>query len=95
MRNLQILKKFQKNEFSLLFSRSLNWLLQSASTLGLAAGPNRLAVKYSELGGVDSHKVVLMEPKAFHFLMKRQKVGLFNVDCLCITYKVGFAFIQL
>ena len=45
---------------------------QDSSRLGLRAGPHRVAVRYTELKTSVS-KVVLMEPKAFAFLMKVQK----------------------
>ena len=48
------------------------WKPQDSRTLGLRAGPHRLAVKYTELK-TNINKVVLMEPKAFAFLMKTQK----------------------
>ncbi|CAB4054287.1 BPTF [Lepeophtheirus salmonis] len=40
-------------------------------TLGLRAGPYRLAVKYTDTRD-GSSKVVLMEPRAFEYLLKRQ-----------------------
>jgi len=43
-----------------------------SSKMGLKAGAHRIAVKYTELKS-NTNKVVLMEPKAFAFLMKVQK----------------------
>ena len=40
--------------------------------MGLRAGPHRIAVKYTEMKS-NTSKVVLIEPKAFSFLMKVQK----------------------
>ena len=40
--------------------------------LGLRSGPHRIAVKYTEMKS-NTSKVVLIEPKAFSFLMKVQK----------------------
>jgi len=43
-----------------------------STKLGLRAGAHRIAVKYTELK-TNTNKVVLMEPKAFAFLMRVQK----------------------
>lgn len=43
-----------------------------SNKMGLRAGAHRIAVKYTELK-TNTNKVVLMEPKAFAFLMKVQK----------------------
>ena len=45
---------------------------QDARTMGLRAGPHRLAVKYTDTRN-DSFKIVLMEPKAFQYLLKKQE----------------------
>merc|ERR1712013_390075 len=45
---------------------------KDSSKMGLKAGAHRIAVKYTELKS-NTNKVVLMEPKAFAFLMKVQK----------------------
>ena len=43
-----------------------------STKMGLRAGPHRIAVKYTEMKS-NTSKVVLIEPKAFAFLMKVQK----------------------
>ncbi len=43
-----------------------------ARTQGLRAGPHRLAVKYTDLRN-NSFKIVLMEPKAFKYLVAKQE----------------------
>ena len=39
--------------------------------LGLRAGPHRLAIRYTDIRD-KSYKIVLMDPKAFEYLIKRQ-----------------------
>ena len=39
--------------------------------LGLRAGPHRVAVKYTDIRD-KSFKIVLMEPNAFEYLLKKQ-----------------------
>ena len=41
-------------------------------TVGLRAGPHRLAVKYTDIRN-NSFKIVLMEPKAFKYLVAKQE----------------------
>lgn len=43
-----------------------------ARTVGLRAGPHRLAVKYTDIRN-NSFKIVLMEPKAFKYLVAKQE----------------------
>ena len=45
---------------------------QDARTMGLRAGPHRLAIKYTDTRK-DCSKIVLMEPKAFQYLLKKQE----------------------
>ena len=39
--------------------------------LGLRAGPHRLAIRYTDIRD-KSYKIVLLDPKAFEYLIKRQ-----------------------
>ena len=59
----------------------LGWLWLSSSRrftptdarkVGLRAGPHRLAVKYTDMRA-NSYKIVLMEPKAFKYLLAKQE----------------------
>ena len=43
-----------------------------ARKVGLRAGPHRLAVKYTDMRA-NSYKIVLMEPKAFKYLLAKQE----------------------
>lgn len=52
-------------------SSSRSFVPQDARTVGLRAGPFRLAVKYSDIRD-GSFKIVLMEPKAFAYLVSKQ-----------------------
>ena len=45
---------------------------KDARTMGLRAGPHRLAIKYTDTRK-DCSKIVLMEPKAFQYFLKKQK----------------------
>eukprot|EP00094_Tigriopus_californicus_P011143 TCALIF_10753-PA protein Name:"Similar to E(bx) Nucleosome-remodeling factor subunit NURF301 (Drosophila melanogaster)" AED:0.03 eAED:0.03 QI:0/0.85/0.75/0.87/1/1/8/257/2554 len=53
-------------------SSSRSFAPQDARTIGLRAGPFRLAVKYSDIRD-GSFKIVLMEPKAFAYLVSKQE----------------------
>jgi len=48
------------------------WKPADSRQAGLSVGPHRLAVKYTDLKN-NTSKVVLMDPKAFAFLIKTQK----------------------
>lgn len=52
-------------------SSTRNFCPSNMMKLGLRAGPHRLAVKYTDIRD-KSFKIVLMEPKAFEYLIKRQ-----------------------
>jgi len=48
-----------------------NFCPSDARKVGLRAGPHRLAVKYTDIRD-KSYKIVLMEPNAFEYLLKKQ-----------------------
>jgi nucleosome-remodeling factor subunit BPTF len=52
-------------------SSTRSFLPSNSNKLGLRAGPHRLAVKYSDIRD-GTFKVVLMEPKAFNYLVSKQ-----------------------
>jgi nucleosome-remodeling factor subunit BPTF len=52
-------------------SATRNFCPSNAMKLGLRAGPHRVAVKYTDIRD-KSFKIVLMEPNAFEYLLKKQ-----------------------
>lgn len=52
-------------------SATRNFCPSDARKVGLRAGPHRLAVKYTDIRD-KSYKIVLMEPNAFEYLLKKQ-----------------------
>ena len=52
-------------------SSTRNFCPSDAMKLGLRAGPHRLAIRYTDIRD-KSYKIVLMDPKAFEYLIKRQ-----------------------